>query len=102
LYFGAGVASSAAAGRTAVASGVVAISSRNSRRSICPPETSEPIVLPFTAREVTVADPKQPRIRSIDLLRGADVLLMLFVNEVAGVAGAPAFLKHMGAAATTA
>jgi len=45
-----------------------------------------------------VADPKQPRIRSIDLLRGADVLLMLFVNEVAGVAGAPAFLKHMGAA----
>ena len=37
-----------------------------------------------------------PRIRSIDLLRGADVLLMLFVNEVAGVAGAPAFLRHMG------
>jgi predicted acyltransferase len=36
------------------------------------------------------------RIRSIDLLRGADVLLMLFVNEVAGVAGAPAFLRHMG------
>jgi hypothetical protein len=31
---------------------------------------------------------------SIDLLRGADVLLMLFVNEVAGVAGAPAFLLH--------
>jgi heparan-alpha-glucosaminide N-acetyltransferase len=34
------------------------------------------------------------RVRSIDLLRGADVLLMLFVNEVAGVAGAPAFLLH--------
>jgi predicted acyltransferase len=31
---------------------------------------------------------------SIDLLRGADVLLMLFVNEVAGVANAPAFLLH--------
>ena len=34
------------------------------------------------------------RVASIDLLRGADVLLMLFVNEVAGVAGAPAFLLH--------
>jgi heparan-alpha-glucosaminide N-acetyltransferase len=35
-----------------------------------------------------------PRALSIDLLRGADVLLMLFVNEVAGVTGAPAFLLH--------
>ena len=34
------------------------------------------------------------RVLSIDLLRGADVLLMLFVNEVAGVSGAPAFLLH--------
>ncbi len=33
---------------------------------------------------------------SIDVLRGADVLLMLFVNEVAGVTGAPAFLRHVG------
>ena len=31
---------------------------------------------------------------SIDTLRGLDVLLMLFVNEVAGVPGAPAFLRH--------
>jgi heparan-alpha-glucosaminide N-acetyltransferase len=38
--------------------------------------------------------PRSPRVLSIDLLRGADVLLMLFVNEVAGVAGAPAFLLH--------
>jgi heparan-alpha-glucosaminide N-acetyltransferase len=45
-----------------------------------------------------MADVKLARIRSIDLLRGADVLLMLFVNEVAGVAGAPAFLHHKGAA----
>ena len=37
---------------------------------------------------------RPPRILSIDLLRGADVLLMLFVNEVAGVSGAPAFLRH--------
>jgi predicted acyltransferase len=31
---------------------------------------------------------------SIDLVRGADVLLMLFVNEMAGVRGTPAFLLH--------
>jgi predicted acyltransferase len=37
------------------------------------------------------------RILSIDLLRGLDVLLMLFVNEVAGVRGAPAFLHHVPA-----
>jgi predicted acyltransferase len=38
------------------------------------------------------------RIKSIDLLRGVDVLLMLFVNEVAGVSGAPSFLRHKGPA----
>jgi len=38
------------------------------------------------------------RVASIDLLRGLDVLLMLFVNEVAHVAGAPAFLRHKGLA----
>ncbi|HEX9188863.1 MAG TPA: DUF5009 domain-containing protein, partial [Vicinamibacteria bacterium] len=38
--------------------------------------------------------PRAPRVLSIDLLRGADVLLMLFVNEVAGVTGAPGFLLH--------
>ena len=38
---------------------------------------------------------RSARVQSIDLLRGADVLLMLFVNEVAGVATAPAWLKHV-------
>jgi heparan-alpha-glucosaminide N-acetyltransferase len=38
--------------------------------------------------------PASSRVFSIDLLRGADVLLMLFVNEIAGVRGAPAFLLH--------
>jgi heparan-alpha-glucosaminide N-acetyltransferase len=43
----------------------------------------------------TPAAPARPaRVLSIDLLRGADVLLMLFVNEVAGVTNAPAFLLH--------
>lgn len=37
------------------------------------------------------------RVASIDLLRGADVLLMLFVNEVAGVPGAPSWLLHVAA-----
>lgn len=39
------------------------------------------------------------RVLSIDLLRGLDVLLMLFVNEMAGVRGTPAFLLHMPASA---
>jgi heparan-alpha-glucosaminide N-acetyltransferase len=37
---------------------------------------------------------RAPRVLSIDLLRGADVLLMLFVNEVADVTGAPESLLH--------
>jgi heparan-alpha-glucosaminide N-acetyltransferase len=37
------------------------------------------------------------RVRSLDLLRGADVLLMLFVNEVAYVRDAPWFLLHVRA-----
>jgi predicted acyltransferase len=36
---------------------------------------------------------------SLDLLRGADVWLMLFVNEMAGVKGTPLFLRHMPASA---
>ena len=42
---------------------------------------------------------RPPRILSIDLLRGADVWLMLFVNEMAGVKATPAFLRHMPATA---
>jgi predicted acyltransferase len=34
------------------------------------------------------------RLLSIDILRGLDVLLMLFVNEMAGVDGTPAWLLH--------
>jgi heparan-alpha-glucosaminide N-acetyltransferase len=35
-----------------------------------------------------------PRLLSVDVLRGLDVLLMLFVNEMAGVEGTPAWLLH--------
>ena len=40
--------------------------------------------------------PRPPRLLSVDLVRGLDVLLMLFVNEMAGVAGTPAFIPHNG------
>jgi heparan-alpha-glucosaminide N-acetyltransferase len=46
------------------------------------------------ATTAVAVDVRPGRVLSIDLLRGADVLLMLFVNEVAGVTGAPAFLLH--------
>jgi heparan-alpha-glucosaminide N-acetyltransferase len=39
--------------------------------------------------------PRQARVQSLDLLRGLDVLLMLFVNDIAGVTGTPAFLRHV-------
>ena len=42
---------------------------------------------------------RPPRVRSLDLLRGLDVWLMLFVNEMAGVKQTPLFLRHMPASA---
>lgn len=36
-----------------------------------------------------------PRVRSIDVLRGVTILLMIFVNDIAGVAGVPAWMKHI-------
>jgi predicted acyltransferase len=42
---------------------------------------------------------RAPRIVSLDLVRGLDVWLMLFVNEMAGVKDTPAFLRHMPATA---
>lgn len=45
----------------------------------------------------SVAAPPGPgtkRLVSLDLVRGLDVLLMLLVNEMAGVRGTPLFLRH--------
>lgn len=42
---------------------------------------------------------RPPRVLSLDLLRGLDVWLMLFVNEMAGVKDTPAFLRHLPGAA---
>ncbi|NJD09913.1 MAG: DUF5009 domain-containing protein [Gemmatimonadetes bacterium] len=35
------------------------------------------------------------RLASLDVLRGLDILVMMFVNDVAGVTGAPAWMKHI-------
>jgi len=40
---------------------------------------------------------KLARIESIDVLRGLTIILMVFVNDVAGVASAPSWLKHVSA-----
>jgi len=37
------------------------------------------------------------RIRSIDAFRGITILVMIFVNDVSGVAGIPAWMKHKAA-----
>jgi predicted acyltransferase len=42
---------------------------------------------------------RSPRTLSIDLLRGLDVWLMLFVNEMAGVKATPPILRHVSATA---
>jgi len=39
------------------------------------------------------------RIVSLDTLRGLVIMLMIFVNDVAGVSAAPGWLKHVGAKA---
>lgn len=51
---------------------------------------SEPRLLPRAA-----GIHASERIRSIDVLRGVTILLMIFVNDVAGVAGVPGWMKHL-------
>jgi predicted acyltransferase len=55
-----------------------------------PPTLAEaPTVAPVAPLTVRTS-----RLLSIDILRGLDVLLMLFVNEMAGVEGTPRWLLH--------
>ncbi|HPY50288.1 MAG TPA: DUF5009 domain-containing protein, partial [Sedimentisphaerales bacterium] len=49
-------------------------------------------------RERTTSEP-DGRIASVDALRGLIILLMIFVNDVASVRGAPSWLKHVSAKA---
>lgn len=37
------------------------------------------------------------RIESIDVIRGLTIMLMIFVNDVAGISNAPSWLKHVSA-----
>jgi heparan-alpha-glucosaminide N-acetyltransferase len=62
------------------------------------PHAAAPTIAPAleTARSAAPAA-RSPRLLSVDLVRGFDVLLMLFVNEMAGVTGTPAFLRHVPA-----
>jgi predicted acyltransferase len=46
---------------------------------------------------MTASAPSSPRLAGIDLLRGLTVAVMILVNEWAGVAGLPGWLKHMPA-----
>ncbi len=50
-------------------------------------------------RQVPVACEPTDRIASVDALRGLVILLMIFVNDVAGVKAAPSWLKHVSAQA---
>ncbi len=52
---------------------------------------SEPRSSPGAAPSLAAAG----RLLSLDVLRGLDVVLMLFVNEMAGVRDTPAFLRHV-------
>jgi heparan-alpha-glucosaminide N-acetyltransferase len=56
---------------------------------------STSMAIPASAEAPPIAAAtRMPRLLSIDVLRGLDVLLMLFVNEMAGVEGTPAWLLH--------
>ena len=45
----------------------------------------------------TLHNPGITRIESIDVLRGLTIMLMIFVNDVAGIRSAPSWLKHVSA-----
>ncbi len=47
------------------------------------------------SEEITASQKmKTGRIDSIDIIRGFTILVMIFVNDLAGVANVPAWMKH--------
>jgi predicted acyltransferase len=50
---------------------------------------------PTTATAAPASEPAAGRLLSLDVVRGLIVLLMLFVNDIPGVAGTPTWLKHI-------
>lgn len=49
----------------------------------------------YTESALYLSDRNAGRVVSLDVLRGITIFLMLFVNDLAGVADVPAWLKHM-------
>ena len=70
----------------------------NDRNESRRPEPSVPADNDSTEQKLLLAEPMD-RIVSVDALRGLVVLLMIFVNDVAGVKTTPAWLKHVSAQA---
>jgi predicted acyltransferase len=68
-------------------------SSENRQHEMSVPADNESI-----EQELLPAEPMD-RVASVDALRGLVILLMIFVNDVAGVKTAPAWLKHVSAEA---
>lgn len=53
-------------------------------------------MMPDTTATTNALPTPQDRVASVDALRGLVILLMIFVNDVAGVGRAPSWLKHVG------
>ncbi|MGB2866098.1 MAG: DUF5009 domain-containing protein [Sedimentisphaerales bacterium] len=70
----------------------------NNRNESCQPETSVPVDNDSVEQELLPTEPMD-RVASVDALRGLVILLMIFVNDVAGVKTAPAWLRHVSARA---
>ena len=70
----------------------------NDSSGISQPETHVPVDVDNVEQNLLPAEPMD-RIASVDALRGLVILLMIFVNDVAGVKAAPAWLKHVSAEA---
>src|SRR5258708_13561454 len=49
----------------------------------------------MNANPTTQLTPRPPRVSSVDLVRGLTILVMIFVNDIAGVHGAPPWMKHV-------
>ncbi len=52
---------------------------------------------PTLTQEAKASPQKTTRVASIDILRGLTIFVMVFVNDVAGVRGIPAWMKHVPA-----
>jgi len=70
----------------------------NNRNESHQPEPSVSVDNVCTEHELLPIEPMD-RVASVDALRGLVILLMIFVNDVAGVKTAPAWLKHVSAQA---